>query len=132
MNAPSVDIKDILEAESSLGLTFATNLFVGYEPPTPDECVTIFDTPGFPTQLTLGGDGDDYFYPSVQIRVRSNSYIDGWDLIQDITTVLHGLSQEPWNATLYSVIKCSSGPAMLDWDNNNRPRFIVNFDIQRR
>ena len=112
MNAPSVDIKDILEAESSLGLTFATNLFVGYEPPTPDECVTIFDTPGF--------------------RVRSNSYTDGWDLIQDITTVLHGLSQETWNATLYSVIKCSSGPAMLDWDNNNRPRFIVNFDIQRR
>lgn len=46
MNAPSVDIKDMLEAESSLGLTFTSDLFVGHEPNTPDETVTIFDTPG--------------------------------------------------------------------------------------
>jgi len=132
MNASSVDIKDLLVAESSLGLVFATNLFIGKEPSTPDECATIFDTPGFPTQLTLDGGGDDYQYPSIQIRVRSNSYTDGWDLIQDITTALHGTSQETWNGTLYSVIMCSSGPALLDWDSNNRPRFIVNFNIQRR
>jgi hypothetical protein len=32
MNPPSIDIKDTLEAESSLALTFATDLFVGIEP----------------------------------------------------------------------------------------------------
>ena len=132
MNAPSEDIKDLLEAESSLGLTFATDLFIGREPATPPDCVTIFDTPGFARQSTLDGEGDDYEYPSIQIRVRNKSYTDGMELIQDITTVLHGTSQETWNTTLYSVIMCSSGPALLDWDANNRPRFVVNFNIQRR
>ena len=131
MNAPSVDIKDILVAESSLGLTFATDLFVGREPAKPDNCVTVFDTPGFPPMLTLEGSAE-FYYPSVQIRVRDNSYLNGWDLAQDIIEVLHGLNNETWNDTLYLLIQCSSGPALLDWDDNNRARFIINFNIQRR
>jgi len=131
MNATSEDIKDMLEDESSLGLIFATNLFVGREPVEPDTCVTIFDTYGFPPLLTLSGNGG-YYYPSVQIRVRGNDYLTGWNLIQDIRTVLHGKAGETWNATLYTVIYCSSGPALLDWDENNRPRFIINFNLQRR
>jgi hypothetical protein len=120
----------MLEAESSLGLTFATDLFVGKEPATPDNCVTIFDTPGFSPQLTFKK-GEDYFYPSIQVRVRNRSYIAGWDLINDIRASFHGRAQETWNGTLYSIIKCSSGPAMLDWDENKRVRFIINFDLQR-
>ena len=131
MNAVSQDVKDMLEAESSLGLVSATNLFVGREPPTPDECATIFDTSGLPNQVTLGMEGN-YYYPSIQIRVRSNKYRDGWDLIQNIMISLHGRAQETWNGTLYSIIKQTSGPALLDWDDNNRPRFVVNFDLQRR
>lgn len=132
MNAPSEDIKDMLEAESSLELTFANNLFIGKEPETPDNCVTIFDTAvGLAPQLTLSGE-QDYYYQSIQVRVRNNDYMTAWDLIQDITTALHGRAQEVWNGTLYTVIFCSSGPAQLDWDENNRARFIVNFNIQRR
>ena len=131
MNASSVDIKDMLEAESSLGLTFLTDLFIGKEPAKPNTCVTIFDTPGFPPLLTLNG-SDTYYYPSVQIRVRGADYITGWDLIHDIMVALHGRDNETWNATLYTVIYCSSGPALLDWDENSRPRFIINFNLQRR
>ena len=131
MNAPSDDIKDMLEAESSLGLVFADNLFVGKEPHEPDECATIFDTTGLPNQVTLGMEGN-YYYPSIQIRVRSDDYRDGWELIQNIMISLHGRAQETWNGTLYSIIKQTSGPTLLDWDDNNRVRFVVNFDIQRR
>ena len=130
MQCPAEDIKDMLEDESSLGLTFATDLFVGREPPEPDDSVTIFDTPGFPPALNLNDQG--YEYPSVQIRVRSNDYLTGWNLIHAIQVVLHGKAGETWNATLYTVIYCSSGPALLDWDENNRPRFIINFNLQRR
>lgn len=130
MNVPSEDIKDMLEAESSLGLTFATNLFIGKEPPTPDDCVTIFDTFGSPPQLTL--DNQKYENPSIQIRVRSVDYKTGWNLIADIVDVLHGQAQETWNTTLYSVIYATNSPALLDWDDNDRCRFIVNFNIQRR
>ena len=132
MNASSEDIKDMLKAESSLGLTYGTDLFIMREPPKPDNCVTIFDTAGGPAQLTLDEDNDDYYYPSIQIRVRNRASITGWDLIHDIMISLHGRAQETWNGTLYTLIACSSGPALLDWDDNNRARFIINFNLQRR
>jgi len=139
MNAPSVDIKDMLVAKSSLGLVFDPkdsnrNLFIGREPSTkvaPDDCVTVFDTPGGPPQLTLAGN-ENYYYPSVQIRVRNNDYLTGWNLLYDIMVALHGRAQETWNGTLYSVIQAAGGPAFLDWDANNRARFIINFNMQRR
>jgi len=40
--------------------------------------------------------------------------------------------QETWNGALYTVIYCSNGPALLDWDDSNNARFIINFNIQRR
>ena len=130
MNPSSEDIMDMLVAES-LGLAFATNLFIGKEPSGPDNCVTIFDTPGFPPLLTLT-QGENYFYPSIQIRVRNLDYRLGWTLIQNIRTALHARGQETWNGTLYSVIFCSSGPALLDWDDQDRVRFIINFNLRRR
>jgi hypothetical protein len=132
MNATSEDVKDMLLSESSLGLEFADNLFIGKEPVTPKNVVTIFDTYGRPPQLTLEGQGANYYYPSVQIRVRNSNYRTGWNLINSIMSVLHGRANETWNGTLYTVIYCSSGPALLDWDDNGLVRFIINFNLQRR
>jgi len=133
MNASSVDIVEILDASGESSgfddLVFATNLFIGKEPATPKNCVTIFDTPGFSPELNLKTQG--YEYPSVQIRVRSTKYIDGWNLIERIKNALHGLDHQTVNGTLYTVIYCSSGPALLDWDDNGNPRFICNFNLQR-
>lgn len=130
MTPPSKDVCGMLEAESNLGLTFAVNLFVGKEPSTPVDCVTVFDTPGWPPQLTLG-EGENYYYPSIQIRVRNRSYLDGWDLVNSIKIALHGKNHETWNAMVYHVIFCISEPALLDWDENGRARFIINFELQR-
>ena len=130
MNAPAEDIKDMLEAESSLGLTFQTDLFIGREPSKPDNSVTIFDTSGYPPMLTLGNDSQ-YYYPSVQIRVRNRDYQDGYALISSIVALLHGKHNEVWNNTYYSVIACSSEPFLLDWQEHYA-RFVCNFNIQRR
>jgi hypothetical protein len=130
MNASSVDIADMLEAEVILGLTHAFNLHIGKEPAKPDNCITVFDTPGYPPALGLKEQG--YEYPSVQIRVRNRKYMEGWQTIQDIMSLLHGKSQQEASGTLYSVIYCSSGPALLDWDDNGNVRFIINFNLQRR
>jgi len=130
MNASSVDIADMLVDESGLGLTIGTNLFVGEEPAKPDDCVTIFDTQGFPPYLGLTEQG--YYYPSVQIRVRSNVYRTGYTLMNDIMVSLHGRAQETRNGTLYSVIYASGDPGLLGWDENHRCWFITNFNLQRR
>ena len=131
MNVGSVDIVEMLEEEVSLGLTFATNLFIGFEPKKPDNTVTLFDTGGFGPQLTFNRD-EKYDYVNVQIRVRNNKYDEGWDMINNIKNALHGRAHETWNDAYYSLIHCSSDIAFLDWDENRRARFVVNFELQRR
>ena len=132
MNSCAEDIKDMLVAESSLALTYGEDLFIGKEPVSPINCVTVYDTSGFAPQLTLQGRNDNYYYPSVQIRVRNTKYTTGWDVVQDIADALHGRHSETWNGTLYTMIRTSSGPALLDWDERGRVHFVVNFFIQRR
>lgn len=129
MNPSSVDIKDKLVAES-LGLVFATNLFIGKEPASPENCVTIFDTPGRPPEVFFDA-SYTYNYPSIQIRVRDNNYLDGWELLNNIKGVLHNEGPETWNDTVYTSIVCIQEPALLDWDENDRARFVATFDIQR-
>ena len=131
MNPASEDIKYLLEGESSLGLVFQTDLFIGTEPDMPNDCVTIFDTPGRPPQLTLTK-GEDYFYPSVQIRVRHSNYVDGYKLMHDIRTFLHGTNHETVNGTMYTLIKCSIEPSHLGQDSRKREWFVATFDLQRR
>jgi len=130
MNAGSIDIKDMLVAETDLALVFTTNLFIGREPAEPHNVVTIYDTNTSPPHTTF--DGQVYNYDTVQIRVRNKKYLDGYVLSQKIKEALHARAQETWSGTLYSVILCTSGPAMLGWDDNNRVLFSINFQLQRR
>lgn len=133
MKAASEHIKNVLsslEAEE-LGLVFGINLFIGREPAKPDNCVTIYDYMGRPPAMAVDGTVG-YEYPSVQIRIRNLSYFEGMDLIYRIQRYLHGRTNETADGVLYGVIYCTSGPAFLDWDNNNRVRLIINYQIQRR
>lgn len=131
MNPVSLDIKDLLESEFDLGLRFGSNLFVGREPTTPNEVVTLYDTGGLPPMQTLTK-GENYYYDSFQVRVRAESYLRAYEIIDSIMNFLHGTTQQTINTTLYSIITCSNGPALLEWDENNRVLFICNFTTQRR
>lgn len=131
MNNVAEDIKDMLAAESSLGLTFATDLFIAKEPDSPDNCVTIYDTSSSPPDLGLDA-SETYYRSSAQVRIRNISYQTGMDLARDIMESLHGRARETWNDTLYTVIKASGEPAAMAWDKNDRPLIIINFNLQRR
>ena len=134
MNAPSMDIKDILVAEPSLNLIFGGpdgQLYVGKEPETPINTVTIFDTGGLTPQLTMDKD-EIYQYPSINIRVRNKDYETGFDLANNIKDALHGRSHETWNAAIYELIQATGEAFMLGWDDNNNAWFIINFNIQRK
>lgn len=127
MNSTAEDIKDMLESDSEL--TF--ELHVGKEPATPIETISIFETMGGLPQLTLNKT-EKYEYCGVQIRVRAYTYVTGYDEITRIKDLLHGRAGEIWNGTYYSVIYCSGGPFLLDYDKNQNVRFIINFRVQRR
>ena len=130
MNVPSKDIKDMLEAETSLGLTFTTDLFVGKEPALPNNIITIFDTPGGSADL-YADRTIRWERPAIQIRSRNTSYVAGWDILDDIRNVLQGRANETWNGTFYGLITAAGDIFLLDWDENNRARFVLNFNIQR-
>lgn len=131
MNPASKDIKDMLVADSSLGLGYATDLFIAKEPKAPSECVTIYDTPSFPPDLTLNP-AEKYNYSSVQIRVRNKAYFAGMALAMTIMESLHGRAQETVNGTLYTVIRATGEPAPIGFDENNRILIVINFNLQRR
>lgn len=131
MNALSEDIKDILVAESSLGLTFATDLFISKEPAKPADCVTIYDTPSLPPEDTLATD-ETMYNSSVQIRVRNKAFQTGMALARDIMDVLHGRAHETWNTTIYEVIRATGEPAQIGRDENDRVLIVINFNAKRR
>lgn len=129
MNSSAYDIRDMLVA-AGLSLVKGTSIFLAQEPTNPDNTVTVFDTPGLPNDLTLDKE-EKYERPSVQIRVRNNNYQTGWALANNIKNTLHGRANETWGAAYYSLIEVVSDPSMLDYDNNGRPRFILNISLQR-
>lgn len=135
MGPCSRDVVDMLEAFGdssgiSLDLRFADNLHIGKEPAAPIKCVTIYDTAGYGTDLGLTTQG--YQRPTFQIRVRHPKYESAMNLAEEIRSALHGKSHETWNGTLYTVISCTSGPALLDYDENGNSRVFINFSAQRR
>ena len=131
MNIPTLDIKDLLEASDDVDLTFMTNLFIGREPTDPSDVVTIFDAPSRGPALFYDR-GKKYFYSAFQIRTRSANYNTGLSLAYDIQEYLHGRGNEVINDTYYGLIESIDDPFLLDWDENNRARFVNNFQLQRR
>jgi len=132
MNAPSVDIKTLLDGESSFGLTFATNLFVGREPELPDEVTTIFDTPGRGPELFISNDGFKWEHVAFQIRYRDRDYRDGYARAEAIGDYLHGRAHEDIGGTRYELIQSAGSLTLLDWDDNERVRFVQNFTAIRK
>ena len=132
MNPPSVDIANLLSYESHFALVIGENLFIGKEPAKPNSCVTIFDSPGRPHDITLGGQTDPLWeYPAIAIRCRSIDYILGWSLIFEITNFLHALNNIIEGGSKYALMSCMGSPHFHDWDENGRVRFLSIFNILR-
>lgn len=128
MNPPSEDAKDMLEAESSLGLEFGTNLFIGEVPEGPDELVALFDPPGQDEEA-------NYVYerPSLQARIRGEkgAYQAAYALAESVKNLLKTVSNDTWNSTRYVQIWVQGTINWLGYDKNHRPEFSVNFRIHR-
>lgn len=130
MNAPSEDIKDMLAAESSLGLTFGTDLHVHKYPESPDQLVSVQDTGGYDPIA-------QYVYdkPTVQVIVRggkgTRAYTTAWALAKGVRDALHAKVNETWNGTRYIAIYSVGDILDLGEDENSRPLLSLNFRIDR-
>jgi hypothetical protein len=129
MNPPSLDISGMLDDDSSLGLTFGTDLFIAEIPgEVRGLAVGVFDSGGDPPELNY-----NYERPAVQIKVLSakGDYEGGHELAQDCRDALIALSNTTINNARYILIRCSSDIIHLGLDGNRRNIFTVNFELHR-
>jgi hypothetical protein len=134
MNSVSFDIVDLLEYSSESEFVFATNIFIGKEPANTKVMiipywVTLFDTSSQSPANTL--DGESYNYESIQIRVTAADYQKGYEKCTAIKTLLHNKKPGFINGTFYTLVTLQNGPRILDYDEKNRVRVIMNFTVQR-
>lgn len=132
MNPCSVDIVGFLEDESDLGLVKGDNLHISREPSSPNFVVTIYDPAGGTVDFGADAKANTYSHHPIQVRIRHTNYTDGWDMAQKIYEFLHGLHGLETDDAYYALITATTPPTFLEWDENNRIVFIVNFDVQRR
>ena len=71
-------------------LTLGTNLFIGFEPTTPTNAVTVYDTGGSPVYQDLSGNNFSSRY-TIQVRVRNASYTAGYALAESVRSTLRGV-----------------------------------------
>lgn len=128
MNAASKDVKDLLAGESALGLTYGTDLHISEMPAEPDVCVSVHDSGGPPPSALFTLER-----PMVQIRVRAakGHYEAGHATAAFIRDLLNGLHGFTLNGSRYISIFATSEVIPLGNDQNRRPEFSVNFQIQR-
>lgn len=88
--SPSEIIANKLAANQDLNLVLVKNLFWGREPESPDFCTTVYDTGGDYQSAKFADDR-----PTIQVRVRSRSYSEGFNHIEKISLFLNGI--EPFN-----------------------------------
>ena len=130
MNPTSVDIKDILVSEG--GFTFGTDLFIGTQPPTPLNCVTLFDTTTSPPDGTIDGN-NVFFQEGLMLWVRNESYEGAYLQAQGILSLLHNRAGFTQNETFYLYCNLQSGPnALGEGDDEEGTILTLNFNLQRK
>ncbi len=88
----------------------------GFEPPSPDKVVTLYELPGDEPDQT---DGTKYDLPALQVRVRGDEF--GYDAARtQLQTVFAALNDATITGYVY-VYANQSGPISLGHDGSTRP-----------
>lgn len=131
----NLDFLDCL-ANELIRLNAATSgqIFVGKQPATPDECITILGQTGSVVQQQR--DVPELQFPRFQVICRAANYNDAADLAQGVRDVLHGMISRllPYNVDIdddpaIRVLRChveyEGGP--LGEDGQGRFEFATNY-----
>lgn len=105
-------VKDLLD---SAGFN---NVVIGNMKFEPDQQIAIYNTGGYPRDLT----GTFVEEPTFQIRIRATDYVTGETLAQDIGDTLNGAMTEK-----ILVIHQQSPVLDIGRDDSDRPLFSINF-----
>lgn len=121
------DIIEYLQAqgEGTIGGSSQWSLHVSREPDKPGATVTIYDTGGSPPDPD-----NDVYNPRIQVRVRHKDYRTAIAKLKAIRDLLidpvGGITA---NGTRYFALFALSDPESIGYDDKDRARVVLNFDI---
>lgn len=131
MRTPAHDTALTLSALAGFGAFGATDdwsTYVGREPLASDgpaNCVTVYDTGGAQNILA------DLRNPSIQVRVRSATYVAGWQKANEAYEALvNTLQSAVEDATVLTWVAISD-VTYIGRDDGDRCLFTVNFNMLR-
>ena len=130
MKNPTEDILTLLVEDQDLDLAGGQNLFIGKEPASPANCVTLFDTGG--KLMRTPARGERYEYSTISVRTRATHYGQGMIRARAISRALDGLSSVIIDDTKYTFIGTLDSPSLIGYDENNRAWIVFNLEVQRR
>jgi len=122
-----VMLKEIGTFLQSQGIgTLGTDIFLGLMPDKPDNCIALFEYAGEPPDLHSSLE-----YPGLQVLVRNESYAAGRQKIEQVRSVLHGLTEAMINGRRYLLVQAKQSPESLARDENGRAVFVCNFRVMK-
>jgi len=131
MRTPAHDTALTLSALAGFGAFGGADdwsTYVGREPLAADgpvNCVTVYDTGGAQNILA------DLRNPSIQVRVRSASYVSGWQKANEAYEALvNDLQSAVEDATILTWVAISD-VTFIGRDDGDRCLFTVNFNMLR-
>lgn len=121
----TLDMKDVLEAYNvgtfgnGGGISGGWPIFIGSEPDMPNDCITLYDTPGTAPNPKWLLD-----YPRFMARVRSHSYEQGFAKAEELKGALLGLPSQDINGIRYVGIYVVTDTYFLQADGKGRSIFV--------
>lgn len=126
------DIVDVLEIfnvgtfGTSAGASSGWPIFIGSEPEQPNDCITLYDTPGEPPNPKWLLD-----FPRFMARVRSHSYEQGFAKAGELKGALLGLPSQDINGIRYVGIYVVMDTYFLQADDKGRSIFVNTWRVIR-
>lgn len=121
----AIDLAQYLAA-NGLG-TIGQDLFVSFQPPTPDECVSVYDTGGYAPDVEV-----PLRDPTFQVLCRAPDYPVAMAKAQAVFDLLHAKSNYQLGSSWVYLSRAEQEPTPLGPDENGRHEVSVNFHFKTR
>lgn len=121
----AIDLANFLQAHGFGQI--GQDLFVSFQPPEPDDCITVYDTGGYAPDIEV-----PLRDPTCQVLVRSTDYPVAMERAQGIYNLLHAKSNFAIGGYWVYLARAEHEPTPIGPDENGRPEITLNFHFKIR
>ena len=114
---------------ANLSLVIGTGIFIGKEPASPIDCLTVYDTGGRDELTSLEHGCKTMRRPSIQIRARNKSYQAGYSALQAAGEALKTARDYQYDGLILTAALRKTDIISIGKDTTGSSVFTLNFDL---